>query len=58
MLKLLNAYQADRTIKNAQRIRSYERKHPMCACMLDSTESDLVADAIHHANQENNPRAS
>lgn len=51
MIKLVAAYNANRTLKNAQKIRAYARAHPMSVCMLLPAERDLVADAIHHANK-------
>lgn len=47
MLKLLNAYRANPTLENAQKIRAYSRKHPFSTCFADY---DTLADAIHHAN--------
>lgn len=34
MIKLLNAYRADRSDKNALKLAEYERKHPMAKCFL------------------------
>jgi len=51
MLKLLETYRADPTLKNAQKARAYSRKHPFSACLLSSEMSDLLATAIHHANE-------
>ncbi len=50
MKKLLEVYKANATRKNAQKIRAYERSHPMATCMLSKADADLVADAIHRAN--------
>ena len=50
MLKLIQAYIADPTLKNAQKIRSYESKHMMAVCMLTVEQRDIVATAINHAN--------
>jgi hypothetical protein len=50
MQKLLDAYRATATFKLAQKIRSHERKHQMATCLLSKEDSDLLADAIHHAN--------
>lgn len=50
MMKLINAYRADPSLKNAQKLRAYHRAHPMSCSMLYREESDLLADAIHHAN--------
>ena len=51
MTKLLAKYDADRTLKNAQAVRAYDRKHPMNRCFLTIAAADLLADAIHHANR-------
>lgn len=51
MLKLLEKYNADKTLKNAQAVRAYGRKHPFSACLLTLELSNLLADAIHHANK-------
>jgi len=50
MQKLLTAYRSAPTFKNAQKVRAYERSHPMAVVMLSREDSALVADAIHHAN--------
>jgi hypothetical protein len=50
MSKLLNTYRANPTFKNAQKVRAYERSHPMSVCMLTREDADLVAAAIHQAN--------
>jgi hypothetical protein len=52
MTKLLNTYRAAPTLKNAQKVRAYERAHPMAVCLLSKADADLVADAIHQANVE------
>jgi len=52
MARLITTYQQTPTLANAQRIRAYERKHPMCMVMLDREQADVVADAIHHANRD------
>jgi hypothetical protein len=52
MLKLIRAYQINPSLKNAQKLRAYERAHPMAVCMLAKNEADALADAIHHANRE------
>ena len=51
MSKLLAAYRTDKTLRNACAIRSYERKHPMCVCMLDGLEMALLNEAIAHSNR-------
>ena len=50
MQKLLNTYRDDPTLKNAQKIRAYERKHPMSRVLLPLDYDNLLADAIFHAN--------
>jgi hypothetical protein len=50
MTKLLTKYFAHPSLKNAQKLRAYERAHPMARCMLTKEESDMLADAIHQAN--------
>jgi hypothetical protein len=51
MNKLLTAYRANPTFKNAQKLRAYERAHMMAVCMLSRDDQNLLADAIYHANQ-------
>lgn len=50
LLKLLQAYALQPTLQRAMKIRAYDRKHPMAACLLSKADQDLLADAIHHAN--------
>lgn len=50
MTKLLATYRAAPTLKNAVKVRAYERSHPMSLCLLSREDADLVADAIHQAN--------
>lgn len=52
MSKLIQAYRAARNVKNAQRLRVYERAHPFASCILTREDSDLLADAIAQANRE------
>jgi hypothetical protein len=52
MIKLLNAYAASRSTKAAQKVRAYERAHPMSRCMLSPLYQDYLAEAIHQANKE------
>lgn len=52
MQKLLIAYAADPSVKNAVKLRTYDRAHPMARCMLSVDDADLLADAINHANRE------
>jgi hypothetical protein len=51
MTKLLAAYRSAPTLKNAQKVRAYDRCHQMAACLLSREDADLLADAIHHANK-------
>jgi len=51
MQKLLITYRTDRSLKNAQKLRAYERSHPMTVCMLTREDANLLADAIHQANK-------
>lgn len=51
MQKLIAAYLADRSLKNAQKLRAYDRNRPMARCMLTPADNDLLADAIHQANK-------
>lgn len=46
MANLLYAYEARRTLENARRIFTYDRKHPMASCMLTTRELGILADAI------------
>jgi hypothetical protein len=50
MRKLINAYRADKSLKNAQKIAVYERKHPFCRLMLSIEDDDLVAEALRQTN--------
>jgi hypothetical protein len=45
MSKLLAAYLANPSAKNAQKLVAYDRKHPMAACMLNPLETALLAQA-------------
>ncbi len=50
MTKLIEVYRADRSLKNAQKLRrAYERKHQMAVWLLTKEDADLLADAIQHA---------
>lgn len=51
MTKLITAYRAAPTLKNAIKLRAYERSHPMAVCILTREDADLLADAIHQANR-------
>lgn len=52
MTKLLNAYRAEPTIKNAQAIRAYDRKHPMAMIMLRGEEYTLWHQAIQRTSAD------
>ena len=49
MQKLLNAYRADPTLKNADKLRAYDLKHPFGSCMLTREDGELLNDAIHRS---------
>lgn len=49
MKKLLDAYRADPTLKNAQKIREYNLKHPMAVCMLSVEEHKLLVEVVAYA---------
>jgi hypothetical protein len=51
MSKLITTYRTAPTLKNAQKLRAYERAHPMAVCMLSRDDADLLANAITHANR-------
>ncbi len=57
MNKLLTSYRATPTFKLAQKIRAYDRAHPMATCLLTRDDADLVATAIHHANTPQETKA-
>ena len=50
MNKLLNAYRADPSFKNARKLRNYERSHAMAVCLLTMADAGLLAIAIRHSN--------
>jgi hypothetical protein len=49
MTKLILAYLANPSLENAQRIRVYDRKHPMAKALLMPEDADTVTLAIHRA---------
>jgi hypothetical protein len=51
MHKLLETYRTTKSLKDAQKLRAYERAHPMARSMLIKADNDLLSDAIHHANK-------
>ncbi len=50
MSKLIEAYRSDRSLKNATKLSTYVRKHPMSVCFLMQEDADLLAEAIHHTH--------
>lgn len=50
MKKLLDAYKASATSKNAQAIRNYYRKRPTIVCLFNKADADLIEEAVHRAN--------
>lgn len=52
MQKLLEKYVAAPTVENAAKVRAYENKHPMAACMLSSLQLEIMSRAIAHAKRE------
>ena len=51
MIKLLNAYRADPSDKNAEKLVAYDRKHPMAKCFL-ATDDFLDLKAAFHQIQK------
>jgi hypothetical protein len=45
MTKLINAFLEMRTLKNAARLTSYLRSHPMAECMATEEHSRAIAEA-------------
>jgi hypothetical protein len=56
MAKLIAKYLADPSLKNAQALRNYNRKHSMASCMLSDEEKGLLVAAIYQANSHDFPR--
>ncbi len=52
MTKLIEAYRADRTLKNAHKLLAHVRKHPMAVCFLMKEDALLLATAIRCAENE------
>jgi len=50
MQKLIEAYLANPTFKNARKIRAYERAHAFIYCTLKEEHLKVMATAIAHAN--------
>lgn len=51
MRKLLDAYRTNPTLKNAQKLKAYERAHHMAVCLLTREDAEVVYAAIAHANR-------
>lgn len=51
MTKLIAAYLADPSIKNAKKIRAYSYAHGFAACFLSDADRGVVLGAILQANQ-------
>jgi hypothetical protein len=49
MNKLLTTYRANPTLKNAQKIRAYARKHPFAPCLLLPVDVETMGVAFDHA---------
>jgi hypothetical protein len=52
MHKLIKTWAANPTLKNANAIRNYDRKHPMARVLLTKNDDTLVVSAIYQANNE------
>lgn len=50
MAKLLNAYRADPSLRNACKIRAYDNSHPMAACLLSAVDAETLFLAIAFAD--------
>ena len=48
MLKLVNAYTADPTLKNAQKVVKADSKNPMASCMLPIDALPMFRAAMAH----------
>ena len=51
MSKLLNAYRADPSEKNALRLAAYHAKHPMAACFLATDDLLDLKEALNISNK-------
>ena len=51
MTRLIRAYVANPTRLNALKIKFYNQKHPMAACMLIGFEATVLRSALEHAEQ-------
>ena len=52
MTKLIRAYHANPTRLNALKIKHYNQKHPMAACMLIGFEAVILKSALEHAEKQ------
>jgi len=52
MTKLIRAYHAAPTRLNALKIKFYNQKHPMAACMLIGFEATILKAALEHAEKQ------
>lgn len=52
MLKLINAYRANRTIENARKLVAYARKHPMAECLLPICDINAIENANEQIERE------
>ena len=53
MIKLLNAYRAAPTQKNAERLVAYDDKHPMAKCFLAHEDFADLKKAVDQIKKEN-----
>lgn len=49
MQKVLNAYENNPTDANAQKVRTYNLKHPMASCFLRPEELAVLQQAVQQA---------
>jgi len=52
MNKLIAAYRASPSLENALKVRAYDRKHPLAACVLTISEAETLRLAIRHADTD------
>ncbi len=53
MIKLLNAYQADPSDKNASKAYAYYNRHAMAACLLTIEQGETLSLVISHYRKLN-----
>jgi hypothetical protein len=46
MTKLLNAYRATPTLKNAIKLQMYSKMHPMAVCLLNAEDNGILQAAL------------